>query len=111
MQTSPQFEGVSIVILGQFNPAIFQPAWFAAQNLVRPQEAESAEIQLIHPEAAVLRMEWLQLNVVRERFQASTIQSAYFEPLRDLVTSVFSLPYGASSRNIGTGPTVTGVSV
>ena len=45
MQISPQFEGVTIVLLGQFNPAIFQPAWLAAENLVRPQEAESAEIE------------------------------------------------------------------
>ena len=24
---------------------------------------------MIHPEAAIMRLEWLQLNVVRERFQ------------------------------------------
>lgn len=91
MQTAPQLEGVSLVLLGQFNPAIFQPAWFAAENLVRPQEADSAEVQLIHPEATVLRMEWLQLNIVRNRFQASTLQSSYFEPLRDLTVGLFSL--------------------
>lgn len=91
MQTSPQFEGVNIVLLGQFNPAFFQPAWLAAENLVRPQEADSAEVQLIHPEAAVMRLEWLQLHVVRDRFQATTIQSPYFEPLRDLVVGIFSL--------------------
>lgn len=91
MQTAPQLESVSLVLLGQFNPAIFQPAWFAVENLVRPQEAESAEVQLIHPEATVLRMEWLQLNIVRNRFQASTLQSSYFEPLRDLIVGLFSL--------------------
>jgi len=91
MQTSPQLEGITIVLLGQFNPAIFQPAWLAAEKLVRPQEAESAEVQLIHPEATVMRLEWLQLHVVRDRFQVGTIQSPYFEPLRDLIIGVFSL--------------------
>jgi hypothetical protein len=91
MPLIPQMEVAHVVILGKFNPAIFHPAWFLAQQLLRPQETQEAEIRLIHPEAAVMRMEWLQLEVVRDRFQASTTQPQYFEPLRDLVTGVFSL--------------------
>jgi hypothetical protein len=29
-------EGASIVLLGSFNPGIFQPAWFGAHGLIRP---------------------------------------------------------------------------
>lgn len=101
MQISPQLEGISIVLLGQFNPAIFQPAWLAAEKLIRPQEAESAEIQLIHPEAAIIQMEWLKLNVMRERFQVATVQSSYFEPLRDLVMGIFSLLSHTPLRALG----------
>lgn len=91
MAASPQMETAHVVILGKLNPAIFHPAWFSAQHLLRPQETQDAEVQLVHPDAAVMRMEWLQLQVVRERFQASTTQSQYFEPLRDLVSGIFSL--------------------
>jgi hypothetical protein len=32
------------VVLGSFNPAIFQPAWFAKQGLLSAEEANGAEI-------------------------------------------------------------------
>ena len=31
----PEIQGANIVLLGDFNPKIFQPAWFAAQDLIR----------------------------------------------------------------------------
>lgn len=84
-------EAVSIVHRGHFNPAIFQPSWFAAQNLIRPQEAEAAEIEIIHPKAAVFTADWLRVNVLEDRFHAATIQADYFEPLRDLVLGVLGI--------------------
>ena len=41
-------EGHNIVIIGSFNPQIFQPAWFANEGLVRKGEAETAKIVIIH---------------------------------------------------------------
>ena len=48
-------------------------------------------MKLIPPEVAIMRIEWLQLNVVRDRFQVGTQHAPYFEPLRDLVVGIFSL--------------------
>ena len=31
----PEIKAFSIVLLGDFNPKIFQPAWFSAQGLIR----------------------------------------------------------------------------
>ncbi len=45
-------QSVNIVVLGKFNPSIFHPAWFAAQNLIRTKEADAANIQIVHPEAS-----------------------------------------------------------
>jgi len=84
-------EALGIVHRGNFNPAIFQPSWFAAQNLIRPQEAEAAEIEIIHPKVAAFTAGWLRLHVVEDRFHASTTQVAYFETLRDLVLGVFGI--------------------
>ncbi len=56
-------EGFSIMVLGAFNPTIFQPLWFSTHNLIRSEEAETADIEIIHRHAAVFRTEWLSLQV------------------------------------------------
>jgi len=84
-------QGVNIVLRGQFNPAMFHPAWFAAQNLIRQQEAEAAEIKIIHPDAAIFDVEWLQIRVTRDRFQAASVQEAYYETLRDVVIGALTV--------------------
>jgi hypothetical protein len=84
-------EEVNIVLRGQFNPALFHPAWFAASELIRRQEADAAKIVMIHPGVAVFTVEWLQLNVTQDRFQVTTAQAAYFETLRDLVVGTLAL--------------------
>ena len=84
-------QGVNIVLRGKFNPAMFHPAWFAAQNLIRQQEVEVAEIKIIHPDAAIFDVEWLQIRVTRNRFQAASVQEAYYEALRDVVIGVFTI--------------------
>lgn len=84
-------EEVNIVLRGQFNPALFHPAWFAAGELIRKQEADAANIVMIHPSAAAFTVEWLQLNVTQDRFQVATTQAAYFEALRDLVVGTLAL--------------------
>ncbi len=95
---------VNIVLRGQFNPALFHPAWFAASELIRRQEADAAKIVMIHPGAAVFTIEWLQLNVTPDRFQVATTQAAYFETLRDLVVGTLALsspPLRALGFNYG----------
>ena len=90
-QPTIEIEGMSIVLLGSFNPQIFQPAWFAAEGLVRKEEAEAAKIEIIHPQIISFSMEWLLLQVTQERFAASTTHSPSYEPLRDLVSSSWKI--------------------
>ena len=71
----PDIQGVTVVFLGDFNPKIFQPAWFAVQGLIRQQEAEEANVEIIHPDVVSFSLEWLALQVTRERFAISTTQS------------------------------------
>ncbi len=88
----PEIQGVSIVLLGDFNPKIFQPAWFAAQDLIRQQEADEADIKIIHPEVVSFATgQWLALEVTRERFVVSTTQDPYSKVMRDLVVGSFEL--------------------
>jgi len=87
-----ELSGISIVMLGSFNPKIFQPAWFAANELIRKLEAEEADTEIIHNDISIFRIgDWLRVEVTRDRFHASTEQEAYFEVLVDFVLGTFSL--------------------
>ena len=48
-----ELSGINIVMLGSFNPKIFQPAWFAANELIRNLEAEEADTQIIHNDISI----------------------------------------------------------
>jgi hypothetical protein len=78
-----------IVLLGSFNPRILQPAWLAAQNLIREAESENAEITIIHEEATVFSIDWATIEVERERLRlATTTKSETPEQLRDLAIGI-----------------------
>ena len=89
MRIEPEISGVQIVVLGQFNPAIFAPAWFALNGLLREGVTTNAQVQVIHPQVADFTADWLHLKVMSERFEVTTQQAPY-ERLRDLVVRVFS---------------------
>lgn len=101
MRPQLDLHATNIVLRGQFNAAIFHPSWFAAQDLMRQQEAEAAEIEVVHPEAAVFQVEWLQVRITRDRFQVATTQEPYFEALRDLVVGTFDLLRHTPLRVLG----------
>jgi hypothetical protein len=93
-----QMQGASIVLVGSFGPATFQPAWFATHGVIRPQEADAAQIQIIHSDLADFTTEWLHVQVTPQRFAADTDQESYYEPLRDLVLSVLDLTHAPVAR-------------
>lgn len=84
-------EAHNIILRGDFNPKIFQPAWFGNEGLITESEAESANIQIIHQEVTIFSLNWLQFEVSRDRVKASTTQTAYYEVLRDLIIGTFSI--------------------
>ena len=86
-----EIDGATIVLLGEFNPAIFQPAWFSHHGLIGEQEAKAAKISVIHPEVADFKLDWLQLQVTQNRFVASAFDAGHSLPLKDLVMGTFSL--------------------
>lgn len=88
MRIRPQLDHASIVLLGRFNPAIFQPAWFALHKMIGPKEAEAADQPLIHAEVSQFKVEQFELQILSDRF-AITSLDAHPEHIRDLVISCF----------------------
>lgn len=100
---SPAFvlDASSIVLLGSFNPAIFQPMWLASHGLIRREEAEQADGLVFSPEVAAYKTDWLTLKVTRNRFEAVSEDPAHAQPLRDLVLSVFTILEHTPLRQMG----------
>jgi hypothetical protein len=96
-----EIEGASIVLVGSFNPAIFHPSWLASHDMIRIGTAEKAELQIVSPEVSSFQADWLAIQVTRDRFQVSTVDPRFFEPLRDLVLSVFAILEHTPIRQMG----------
>ena len=88
MRLEPEISGVAVVLLGDFNPAIFTPAWFAMHGLLSRAAADSADLQVAHPQVTVFSTDWLRLQVTTDRFMADTVQAPHVR-VRDLVVRVF----------------------
>jgi hypothetical protein len=86
-----EIEGMSIVVLGSFNPSIFQPHWFSYNNLIPPQEARASKVEIIHPNATVFSSDWFTLKVTEFNFMLETYDAAKTLPLRDLVLGTFKI--------------------
>ena len=86
-----ELEGMSLVLLGNFNPSIFQPAWLARHGLVREEEAEHAVIEIIRPEVSIFSIADLKLLVQQDRFQIDTSAPEAASPLRDLALGTFRI--------------------
>ncbi len=78
-------------MFGSFNPAIFQPRWLGAQDLIRPEEAETAKITIIQEDVADFSTEWFQLQAFQNRFQLLSEDPRQYAPLRDLAGAIFAI--------------------
>ena len=88
MRIEPEISGISAVLLGDFNPAIFTPSWFALNGLLPEHVAESAHLDVASREVTSFNADWLRLVVQIERFTIDTSQAPYVR-VRDLVVRVF----------------------
>ena len=88
MRIEPEVSGVSVVLLGSFNPAIFTPAWFALHEILPRGVAENADLQVAHNQLVTFSTDWLQIQVTPDSFQAETQQDPHVR-VRDFVIRVF----------------------
>lgn len=91
IETPPQFETMAVVVLGSFNPAVFQPAWLSKNDLIRPEESDNANVALIGRGVCDFSTDWFSLYASDKRFAMETGDPAMLQPLRDLVAGIFRL--------------------
>jgi hypothetical protein len=86
-----QVRTLSLVFLGDFNPIIVQPYWLVSKKLIKEQEAKETEVELLHNELVKYDLGWASLEITKKRFELRTSKEPYFEPLKDLIISIFSI--------------------
>lgn len=103
--SEPQLEivGTDVVAVGDFNPRIFRPDWFARMELLPSGEVEQAveNTEILHRDIVIFKTSWLSIQVTKERFSASTSDITKFLPLRDLVVGAFSCLSHTPIRAVG----------
>ena len=83
-----ELDTISIVLIGAFNPAIFHPLWFAAQEMLSREDAEAAEVAVIHKDLTQFQARQVKISVEHQRFVA-TCAAIHRNIVRDLVLSCF----------------------
>jgi len=91
MSNVAQIRALTVVLLGDFNPTIFQPSWFAAEGLLTEEEAKIATINVVHPDVTSFELPWVRFTIERERFMAASLAQPYFERLAGSVCAAFDL--------------------
>lgn len=83
---------LGIAILGNFNPSIITPHWLANKGLIRNSEADSAKVDIIHPEISRFELrDWLTVEISQSRADFKTKRESEFMAMRDLICGLFSL--------------------
>ena len=85
----PEVEGISVVLVGSFNPALYHPEWFGRMGLIRDDEVKAANLEVVHNEITSQMIGSIKIQVRSNQFLATTVNAADYEPLRDLVAGTF----------------------
>jgi hypothetical protein len=72
-----QIRALNLVLVGDFNPTIFQPRWFSSEGILTDEEAGAANVQVIHPDVTVFDLEWMQITVQRDRLNATCLAAVF----------------------------------
>ena len=91
MDPTPSAELVSIVVVGQFNPAIVTPLWLEREQLASPEEVAASTLKLIHPDVSDFSIGEKNLQLRRDRLTLTTSDTRFEEAMRDLAVGILGL--------------------
>jgi hypothetical protein len=92
--TSPPIRAQTstLIVLGSFNPRIFEPLWLSSHDLVAEAEANEAERELIDKDFGRIVLPWATLVVLPDRLQIeSTGETVSPSQVRDLAVGILRL--------------------
>lgn len=101
MEIKPKIKGMTIVLIGDFNPKILSPVWHANQGLIRKEEGEKAETQIVHPDVTTFNLDWMRFQVTRNQYVLETWQETCEDILHDIVLGTFRLLRHTPLKKLG----------
>ena len=84
-----QRESISVVFIGDFNPVVLQPYWISNKGFIREEEAAAADVNIIHNEIVKYDLNWVSIEISKQRCEFKTKMSPYFDSTKDLSLNVF----------------------
>jgi hypothetical protein len=99
--SQPDIGEFVIVLRGKFDPAPFQPRWFADHKLLREEEVANPQLHVFHTAIVAFSVAWLSVHIEQDRFQVGTTEEAYLEPLRDVMLGVLEIVEKADPLLLG----------
>ena len=87
----PEQQVFAVVILGNFNPAIFHPLWYAQNGLIPEQEIGDATDLVTTDEVSTFQLNDVHFQVERHRFGLTSKDPSKLPYLRDLAMGSFTL--------------------
>ncbi|MGH6816460.1 MAG: hypothetical protein ACREC6_12220 [Hyphomicrobiaceae bacterium] len=89
MLIEPEIAGASIVLIGNFNPAIFSPDWFIRQGAIKQQEIVADDPNfIVHSQVAQIKLDWCSILIEPNRYTISTIRDPLVQ-ISDLTARIF----------------------
>ena len=77
MIIQPEIDAAGVVVLGDFTPAVFTPAWFARHGLLSESAADSANLEIASPTLTRFSTDWLSFHATVHRFDVHTAQAPH----------------------------------
>ncbi|MEG3620151.1 hypothetical protein V5T82_16930 [Magnetovibrio sp. PR-2] len=88
MRIEPLRDEASIVLRGAFNPRIFHPAWLELNSLISKEQAEDADIEIIHADITRFTAGYITFEIQANRFMVGC-EAIYKDLIKDMAVSIF----------------------
>jgi len=88
----PDVKSASIVLVGNFNPSIFHPQWFAAHDVISQSEADDeSDFKIATPQVSSFSLTWGNIQVTTDQFVIRCKNPTFFTMLQDFVLKTFGI--------------------
>lgn len=93
MNVTLEAKELSIVFIGQFNPAIVNPSWLLLKKLIsEPAQKQALENNnyISHPDISQFKLDYCTIQTTKDRYIITSTQEGYFESLMEHTVGIFS---------------------